>query len=130
MSGAFSTGLPVSFSGPYCGSTSDIEVFHKNLKKKKLDFEFQGLADGTYQGEATLLTIPPRPFSADSPANKVVRKAYGKRRVPVENFFGRMKNFKSLKYKYRHEIHTHFEVFNVVMQILKMDLEFRPLRRK
>jgi len=51
------------------GSTSDVGVFRDNLKQKMLDFGYEGLADGTYQGEP-LLTVPPGPYYADTPAQK------------------------------------------------------------
>lgn len=123
------TGMPISFSGPFVGSTSDIKIFRSKLKEKMLEFNYLGLADGTYQGEQGVLTVPPRGYKKDTPAQRVNRKAQSSRRIQVENFFGRMKLFRVLKTTYRHNILDHYAIFNVVLQITKMDLMINPLRK-
>jgi len=124
------TGEPVSYSGPFVGCTGDITIFRTFLKQKMLDFGLQGLADGTYQGESDLLDVPPRPYSADTAEQRANRKVQSRRRVPVENFFSRMKHFKVLKHTYRHALCDHHEVFFVILSIVKMDLLQKPLRKQ
>jgi hypothetical protein len=126
------TGLPLSYSGPYVGPTGDIEIFRASLKQKMLDFGVLGLADGGYQGEDDLLFAPPTYYSytIDTYAERAIRRGHSRRRIKVENFFGRMKNFTILRQTYRHHLSTHQDVFVVVLNITRIDLKFRPLRRE
>jgi len=120
--------MPISFSGPWCGATSDITIFRSLLKQKMLEFNVRGLADGTYQGEDDLLTVPPRGYKGDTDNERFIRRALSSRRIKVENFFGRMKKFKILRHVYRHDFSDHYDIFNVVLQITKMELVMKPLR--
>jgi hypothetical protein len=69
------TGFPVHFSGPYSGATGDVSIFRDVLKQKMIEASYRGLADGTYQGEGDLLTVPPRGWRGDTEIKFNTRKA-------------------------------------------------------
>jgi DDE superfamily endonuclease len=124
------SGMPISFSGPFFGPTGDISIFRSKLKEQMIEAGYIGLADGTYQGEDDLLIIPPRPFHDLSSDEKQEAYLISKRRILVENLFFRVKVFKILSTRYRHNIFDHFDVFSVVLHIIKIDLKTRPLRKQ
>jgi hypothetical protein len=124
------SGLPISWSGPFPGPKSDIEIFRSALKQQMIDFDCIGLADGTYQGENDFLIVPPRNYRNDTPEQRIVRRQHSRRRIKVENFFWRMKVFKILKNTFRHSLAKHQNIFTVVINIISIDLHFRPLRRE
>jgi hypothetical protein len=122
------SGLPIHFSGPFVGSAADITNFRECLKHKMIAKNYFGLADGTYQGESELLTVPPRGFCHETPEQREACKPLARRRGKVENLFIRMKLFHILKNIFRHNIVDHFDVFNCVLCIVKIDMEKgRPL---
>jgi hypothetical protein len=120
--------MPICFSGPWCGATGDVKIFKSVLRQQMLDFNYRGLADGTYQGQSDVLTVPPRGYHGDTDNEHSTRKALSSRRIKVENFFARLKKFKIVHDTYRHDFDDHFDIFNVVLQITTMELVTKPLR--
>jgi hypothetical protein len=124
------SGLPISYSGPFCGATGDVTIFKEHLRHKMIERGYRGLADGTYQGQSDILTVPPRGYQGDTTNESETRTALSHRRIKVENFFGRMKKFRILANTYRHDLSDHHDVFNVVLQLTTLELISQPLRKK
>lgn len=124
------TGLPISVVGPFVGSTADITIFRSCLRNMMFYNNWTGIADGTYQGEPDFLLVPPRPFHGLTPEQRAFYHYLSQRRIVIENFFGRLKRtFHCLAIQWRHSILIHHLVFRVCVQILSIDLVWRPLRK-
>ena len=98
----------------------------KKVMKKK---GWLGLADGSYQGEAASFIIPPRNYKNHTQRQQHLHQALAHRRIKIENFIGRLKNFKTLSSTWRHSVVKHRMVFNVIMNTVCIDLHFKPLRK-
>jgi len=122
--------LSISYSGPFVGPTSDIEIFRSHLKGEMEENGWIGLADGTYQGEPAYLLVSPRPYKYLTPYQKELHRRLSKRRVLVENLIGRLKSFHCLSSRWRHSVLQHHIVFHVVLNVVCVDLSFRPLRKE
>lgn len=120
-------GIPLSIIGPVAGPTADIEIYRLRvrgiLKKRK----WLGLADGTYQGDYKFLVVPPRPYKNLTDKQRLFHMKLSKRRVIVENFFSRVKNFQCLCSRWRHNIYKHKWAFHVIVNSISIDLEYKPL---
>jgi hypothetical protein len=124
------SGLPISYSGPFCGATGDVTIFKNYLRERMIERGYRGLADGTYQGQSDVLTVPPHGYLGDTTDEAETRKALSHRRIKVENFFGRMKKFRILRDPFRHNLTDHHDVFNVILQLTTMELLSKPLRKQ
>ncbi len=123
------SGLPIYWSGPFSGPTADITVFRSGLKHFMVQHALVGLADGTYQGEHSLLLVPPRPYHGLTSLERMIHNLLSKKRVLIENLYSRMKGFEILSVRFRHGITQHQKVFKFVLSSITIDLNFRPLRK-
>lgn len=120
---------PIYYNGPFAGPTGDITIFRMGLKKKMDKKGWFGIADGTYQGEPLYLEVPPRPFRGLTAAQRLECRRRSKKRVFVEIFIKRLKNFKCLKHVWRHHLQRHGPCFRVIMHVVAVDIRFRPMRK-
>ncbi len=120
-------GAPLSVVGPAAGPTSDMSLYRIKVRNILKRNGWIGLADGTYQGDYKYLVVPPRPYRNLTAKQRRFHKRLSKRRIVVENFFARLKNFRCLNIRWRHSILKHKFVFHVLVNCMSIDLEFRPL---
>lgn len=120
-------GVPLSIVGPVAGPTADIEIFRLKIREILKKKRWLGIADGSYQGDYKFLVVPPRPYKGLSSSQKKFHMKLSKRRVIVENFFARVKNFHCLCSRWRHNIFKHKWAFFVIINSISIDLEYRPL---
>ncbi len=59
----------------------------------------------------------------------VFNRKLSKGRVIVENAISRLKVWKALKREWRHRIHLHHVVFNVIVHLTNITLRARPVRK-
>ena len=122
------TGHPCWSNGPFPGPTADITICRSHLLEVMDEIGCYGIADGGYQGESDYLIVPPCPYHNLSPAEQGYYHALSKRRVIIENFFGRLKLFTCLSVAWRHSLEKHKLVFHMLVSIISIDLEIKPLR--
>ena len=120
-------GTPLSVVGPVAGPTSDMNIYRMKVRGILKEKGWLGLADGTYQGDYKYLVVPPRPYRDLTDRQRRFHHRLSKRRVIVENFFARLKNFRCLNVRWRHSILKHKWIFHVLVNCLSIDLEYRPL---
>jgi hypothetical protein len=123
------SGLPISYSGPFSGPTADISIFRSSLLDRMVENDWYGLADGTYHGEGDRLLVPPRPYHGLSFFEKCVYSHLAKRRVIIENFLWRVKSFDCVNQRFRHESFLHHFIFHAVVNLVAIDVKFRPIRK-
>jgi len=123
------SGVPIYWSGPFTGATADITVFRSGLKGVMERNHLVGIADGTYQGEHSLLLVPPRPFISLTPLERELHLLLSRKRVLIENLYARLKAFQSLSIRFRNDLLLHRLVFFFVLSVITIDLKYRPLRK-
>ena len=135
-------GVPVWVSGPYVGPEHDLTIFSQKLEKLMKKKGWVGYADGTYYSKkySSLLNAPQRRKRKKkgekkrreiyrSPEEKERAKMISRKRIKVENFFGRMKYFRVLSERFRYPLKLHAVFFYLIAQLVTEDMAFRPLRR-
>ena len=93
-----------------------------------IDNELLGIVDGTYQGEGSLLLVPPCPYNPENERVAAIHLILSQKRILIENFYARMKGFDVLTTKFRHDLALHKIVFLFILNILTVEVSLFPLR--
>ena len=120
------SGLFVWFQGAYPGSWNDLTIIRSSGLLELLEVGELILADKIYVGEPQIIT----PFKA--PKDEIEREMNSiiySYRIIVENSLSRIKTFNSTRTKWRHSPFLHSKVFKVLVNILNIDLQFRPIQK-
>ncbi len=105
-------------NGPYRAGVPDITVFRKpDGFKEKIPGRTQVIGDRGYRGEPTKISTP-------NPHDSEVAGGYKRRaRARHESFNQRIKIFKILDSKFRHDIEKHKVAFEAVCVIVQYDMK-------
>jgi len=120
------TGKFVWFSGAWPGSYNDLTIIRMSGILKQLQIGEMIMADKAYIGERQILTAFRNPQGR---IELCVNKAVYRRRIIVENSLNRVKNFAFTQREWRQRLGLHPLAFKVLINILNIDLEYRPVRR-
>ena len=113
------TGDIVWTNGPFpCGAYPDLNIFCRSLKGMLCRAGEKALADLGYRGEAKLINYPNQ---YDSYPVKKLKKDCGMRHETVNK---RMKDFGTLKHKFRHALHKHQAIFDACITLIQMEINF------
>lgn len=113
------TGNLVWISGGLPGSIHDLTMSRiGNTRSHLFPFEYI-LADKAYIGEDQYIT-PIR--SPQTPEEEIYNRILNEHRVKVEHGIGRLKFFNCLSHKWRHNILLHPIVFNLLCNVVNVDM--------
>ena len=108
-------------SGPWpCGTHPDLKIFREGGLMQKLHIDEMIIADKGYRGEPEKVWLPGEGNSTQVKAHKFVRSMH-------ETMNGKLKNFKALSTKWRHELSEHPLAFYSVLVITQIGLSSHPL---
>ena len=121
------TGLFVWFHGARPGSWNDLTIIRRSGLLDLLESKELLLADKIYQGEPQIITAFKSPTTQ---LERGINSIFYSHRIIVENSIGRIKTFQFTQQEWRHSLDLHPKAFKVLVQILNIDLQFRPIRKK
>jgi hypothetical protein len=104
--------------GPYPAGKPDIVVFREGGLKEKIPLGMKCIADNGYRGEKQLISTPANSLDAAG-----VKELKRRARARHESFNGRLKNFRCLDVRFRHNIDKHKTAFEAVAVICQYQLE-------
>ena len=108
------TGDIVWYNGPFQASVPDITIFRSKLKGLLLPGE-KALGDGTY--------LDIKCVSKKDGLNYIHRRAMARTRARHESINRRLKQFKCLGSRYRHDLKKHHLVFQAVITLTQLDID-------
>jgi len=120
------TGLFVWFSGAWPGSFNDLTIIRRSGLLDKLRLGERIMADKIYIGERQILTAFK---NARGIRQLSINRAVYRRRIIVENSLNRIKTFNFTQQEWRHDLKLHPLAFKAIINILNIDLTFRPVRK-
>jgi hypothetical protein len=121
-----STGFIVWFWGPCYGSVHDLTIVRQSGIISLLSADELIMADKAYIGEPKIVTAFKQP---QTDIERAINSIFYSHRTIVENAFGRFKNFGFTQKEWRHQPELHFIAMKCLVNILNIDLVFRPLRK-
>lgn len=104
-------------SGPHPAGKPDIVVFREGGLREKIPLGMKCIADKGYRGEKQLISTPNALDVAE------VKELKRRARARHESFNGRLKNFRCLDERFRHDIEKHKAAFEAVAVICQYQLE-------
>lgn len=119
------SGNIVWISGGLPGSIHDLTMARiGNIQSYLFPFEYV-LADKAYIGEEQFIT-PIR--SPQTEEEELYNRIISTHRITVEHTIGRLKNFNCLSHKWRHNILLHPIIFNLLCNVVNVDILFSPFQ--
>ncbi len=119
-------GKIVSIEGPRTGSAHDVSIWKGSSFKGLLKENEFVLGDKGYQGDEVII-VPWKKNQLVFMYQWAFNLYHAHYRITVERTLGRMKFFKCLQVRWRHELSLHHIAFYVIANIVNIDLFFHPL---
>jgi len=120
-----STGLIVWFHGGIPGSYDDLNIARSSgilLELRKNEYVF---ADTAFIGEEKFITPYKNPQTG---SEHMINQIVHTRRVIVDKALNRINNFSFTQREWRHNIEYHQIAMEALVNILNIDLKFKPIR--
>ena len=109
-------------NGPFpAGKFADITIFRCGLKQLLEEAEERCEADDGYRGEPLTIELPDEGCYHGGQAQRDLKKRIRSRHETVN---GRFKKFGCLDQKFRHQLKYHRFVFNAVVSIVQIQLQY------
>jgi len=114
----------------FTGSTHDLRIARSSGLLDQIGTGERLLADKAYNGEHTFVTPMRGRWHQLSENQREYNKLIGKKRVIIEHVNARLKIFHVLSVPFRGEVEDHNTIFNVIAQLVNIDIKIHPLRRR
>jgi len=116
--------------GPATGKTHDLTILREGGLLEELAFFEVLLGDKGYVGEPDSIWVPAKgKYNNLQQHEREWNIWLGHYRVVVENTFARLKKFAFLKQKWRNDLDLHEHAFNVVANVINLELMIQPVRQ-
>ena len=120
------TGKFIWLHGGRCGSIHDLEIARSSGILQQLSLGEYIMADKAYIGEFQFITAFKNPqTNQEKTFNSIIYSM----RIIVENSLNRIKFFTFTQKDWRHKLELHSIAFTALINILNIDIKFRPLRK-
>ena len=121
-----SRGTFVWFYGGCPGSYNDLTILRQSSLLDRLEPGEFLLGDKIYVGEPQVLTAFKAP---QTEMERTINSVFYRHRIIVENSFARIKTFNFTHNEWRHDLKLHSLAFKVLLNVLNIDFETRPIRK-